>query len=318
MNRDLAPIILFVYNRPWHTRQTLEALKLNELAKDSRLFIFSDGIKENSTKQEINKVKEVRSLIKEKKWCGEVKIIERRGNLGLANSIIDGVTRIVNEFGKIIVLEDDIKTEPLFITYMNIALEFFNDRKEVFHINGFNNESNLQFLLKEFYFLKFMSCWGWATWKDRWEKLLTNHKEIYRKLKREPEILPKFNYENTLNFHKQLIDNINGEINTWAILWFSTVFLNNGLCLTPKFSLVENIGMDGSGVHCGKTNLHRKKFKNKNSRFIKSFRRIAYKELALHRFHLKMYYKYGRYFSINKFVKLLHFKRLKRFYYRKT
>lgn len=304
MKIGLAPIILFVYNRPWHTEQTLEALMKNELANQSTLYIYSDGPKNDASEEDLKNIKGVRTLIRKKKWCKEVVIMDREQNLGLANNILNGVTQVINQYGKIIVLEDDIRVDSYFLTYMNKALDFFKANKKVFHINGFNNESNLQFLLKDFYFLKFMSCWGWATWKDKWDMLLPSHSDIYARLIGSPEILSKFNYENTLDFHFQLKANIEGEIKSWAILWFSTVFFNNGLCLTPKYSLVENIGMDGSGVHCTESSFHRKIYQNKSHNFNKHFKYIVYNESFLSRWHLKLFYKHGGNLNFTKIVKL--------------
>ncbi len=175
----LAPIVLFVYNRPWHAEQTLKALMLNELANESELFIYCDGPKPNALEKELNKIIEVRQVIRKKKWCKEVAIIESDINLGLANSILKGVTEVVNKYGKIIVLEDDIVVTDDFLFFVNNSLYYFEKKKEVFHINGFNNESNLQYLLDDYYFLNFMSCWGWATWRDRWSQLNLDFSYFY-------------------------------------------------------------------------------------------------------------------------------------------
>ncbi len=131
---NLAPIILFTYNRPWHTRQTIEALQKNLYADKSRLIILSDGPK---TEIDVPKVQKVREYIKTVKGFRSIEIIEREKNWGLANNIIDGVTRIINEYGKIIVLEDDIVTSPYFLKFMNEALEFYKDEERVMHISGY-------------------------------------------------------------------------------------------------------------------------------------------------------------------------------------
>ncbi len=302
-NNILAPIILFVYNRPWHTKQTLEALMLNDYADQSTLYIYCDGPKFDASQENLKSIEEVRTVIREKKWCKEVIIIERECNLGLAANIIAGVTEIVNKHGKIIVLEDDIKIEKGFLKYMNQSLNFFENNKIVFHINGFNNETNLQFLLRKSYFLKFMSCWGWATWKDRWDKIILDHNHFYELLMDSSETLSDYNYDNILNFHKQLEMNINNEIKTWAILWFSTVYFNKGLCLTPKFSFVNNIGMDGTGVHCGANSNYNKSY-SKNNVIPKNYlKRINIKELRLSRLHLKLFYKYGSEINFTKIFK---------------
>ena len=181
--------------------------------------------------------------------------------------------------------------EHNFLNYMNTSLDYFEKQKEVFHINGFNNEYVLQFILPKYYFLHFMSCWGWATWKDRWDHLIVDHQYWYDKLISEPLALSKFNYDNTLNFHEQLQANLEGKIKTWAILWFSTVFFNKGLCLTPKFSYVANIGLDGSGVNCAPNNNHQKQYHTLHENPLRYFSKIKYRELLLPKFHLKMYYK---------------------------
>ena len=98
MEKKLAPIVLFVYNRPWHTRQTLEALSKNSLADQSILYIYADGAKENATDAQLNEIKEVRCLIREKKWCKQVEIIEREKNIGVENVMITGITEIINKY----------------------------------------------------------------------------------------------------------------------------------------------------------------------------------------------------------------------------
>lgn len=297
-----APIVLFAYNRPSHTEQTLNALALNIEAEDSELYIFCDGNKIDSLALDVEKVNKVKEIALSENRFKKVHVKIRENNIGLADSILEGVTEIVNKHGKVIVLEDDIVVTKDFLNYMNKSLDMFEKKENVFHINGFNNESNLQFLLDDYYFLNFMSCWGWATWKDRWNKLNLDFEYSYQTLLEDKEAMSRFNYGTTLSFDNQLLANIKGEIKTWAILWYSTVSFNRGLCLTPKYSLVENIGMDGSGVHCTENgfykNIHKKINKPINNNLVK---RIKYKELFIHRLHFKLFFKYGSKFKINFF-----------------
>jgi GT2 family glycosyltransferase len=300
----LAPIVLFVYNRPWHTEETLKALMLNELADESVLYIYCDGPKKNTSPEDISKIKEVRQVIRKKKWCKEVAIIESDINLGLANSILKGVTDVVNKYGKIIVLEDDIVVTQDFLYYMNKSLHIFENKKNVYHINGFNNESNLQYLLDDYYFLNFMSCWGWATWIDRWSQLNLDFNYFYDKLLIDEKAMSRFNYGKTLSFDNQLEANIKGEIKTWAILWYATVNFNKGLCLTPKYSLVNNIGMDGSGVHCSENVFYNNVYEKTNAPLKDSLiQKIKYRELLRHRVHLKLFFKYGSKLQISFIIK---------------
>ncbi len=242
---NLAPIVLLVYNRPWHTERTIEALRNNELARYSELFIFSDGPKPGNEKE----VFEVRKFIRDIKGFKNITIIEREYNWGLADNIIDGITRIVNKYGKVIVLEDDLVTSPYFLKYMNEALSFYEKEKRVWHISGWNYPIGLTDEKRTFLW-RVMNCWGWGTWADRWKFFNRDIEYIMNKFSKKD--IFRFNLDGTENFWGQIIANKKGKIRTWAIFWYATIFLNRGLCLNPVVSFVRNIGLDGSGVHCGK------------------------------------------------------------------
>ena len=246
---DLAPIVLFTYNRPWHTRQTIEALKKNELSSESELFIFSDGSKNDN---DIDKVKQIRDYIKTIDGFKKINIIEREKNWGLANNIIDGVTQIVNKYGKIIVLEDDLVTSPYFLTFMNEALEYYKNEKRVMHISSCIWPIK-QDGLDDTFFIKPASCWGWATWERAW-KYYKKDAEYYINTFTK-KMIYDFNINNSYKYFDQIIENKKRKINTWAIFWYATTYLQNGLSLHPKESYVKNIGNDGEGVHCGRTNV---------------------------------------------------------------
>lgn len=246
----LAPITLFVYNRPWHTQQTIEALQKNELASESELFIYSDAAK---TEQDSLKVKEVRNYIHAIAGFKEITIIEREENWGLANSIIDGVTSLVNQYGKVVVLEDDIVSSPYFLRYMNDALEYYQNKESVMHISGWNYPINTADL-PETVFLRGTSCWGWATWARAWKFFEKNPQKLSKTFTKSDKY--KFDYDGSAGMWSQVTGNLTGKLNTWAIFWYATVFKKRGLCLHPTKSLVENIGHDGSGVHCGDSNMY--------------------------------------------------------------
>jgi len=245
----LAPIVLFVYNRPWHTKQTVEALQKNKLASESELFIYSDAPK---NKEAEKKVKEVRDYIKSIDGFKKITIIEREKNWGLAANIIDGVTNIVNKYGKIIVLEDDLVTSPYFLKFMNEALEFYKDEEKVMHISGYVYPIDNKGLADTF-FIKPTSCWSWATWDRAW-KYFKKDVDYYLRVF-DKKMIKDFNLNNSYDYFSQIIANKKGEINTWAIFWYASVYLKGGLSLHPKESFAKNIGHDGEGVHCSKTNV---------------------------------------------------------------
>jgi len=242
---NLAPIVLFVYNRPGHTRQTVEALLKNKLAEESSLIIFSDAPK---NPEAVEAVCEVREYIRTIRGFKTVTIIERDRNWGLANSVIDGVTSVVNKYGRIIVLEDDLVTSPYFLSYMNAALETYRDEGKVMHISGYMfpiDNANIP----ETFFLRTTSCWGWATWDRAWLHFTKNPEKIFKEYT--VQTIQRFNMDGANNFWAQVEQNLKGEINTWAVFWYATVFQQGGLCLHPAISMVNNIGHDDTGTHCG-------------------------------------------------------------------
>lgn len=241
----LSPIALFVYNRPWHTRQTVEALANNHLADKSDLIIFSDGPR---NKEDETDVGEVREYIKSINGFKSVSVIRNEDNAGLANSIISGVTKVVGEYGKIIVVEDDLITSPFFIEYMNTAFDLYQDTQEVMEISGymFPIENGAE---DNALFLPLTSSWGWGTWRRAWEHFDPDMKEI-EALRNDEALKRKFNIDGACNYYGMLENQSLGKTDSWVIRWYLNVFMNNGLTLFPRRSLVDNIGFDGTGVHC--------------------------------------------------------------------
>jgi hypothetical protein len=245
-----APIALFVYNRPEHTRQTLEALSNAELAKNSVLYIFADGKKEDDNDINAAKIDAVRQLIKEQKWCKESIIIERDQNCGLAHNIIQGVSYVIDLHESVIVLEDDMVVANGFLQYMNTALELYKHDEKVGCIHAWNYKMNTSKNTATTFFLKGADCWGWATWKRAWQYFEPNGKLLLDKII-ETQGQFEFNRKNTHEFVNMLKDQVEGKNNSWAIRWHASLFLKNMLCLHPNIPLLLNIGLDNSGTHCG-------------------------------------------------------------------
>ncbi len=243
-----APIAVFAFYRPNHTLKTLEALSANPEAKHSTLYIFADGPKKGLSEKKAKKVKELREMIRSRQWCGEVIIRESEDNKGLARSISEGVSEVVALHGKVIVLEDDIVTSPGFLAYMNKGLNLYEEDPKVMHISGYTPDIN-QKGLPETFFLTFMSCWGWATWADRWAHFDRDPERIDRDWDAQKKL--RFNLDGAHDFYDQITGNLDGRIRTWAVFWYATIFENNGWCLTPTQPFLRNIGLDGSGENSG-------------------------------------------------------------------
>lgn len=248
-----APVALFVYRRPRHARETLESLSRNSLAAESELFVFSDGSR-GIDEQERRDVEEVRRLLRTRQWCGKVSVIESTENRGLATSITSGVSEIIRRFGRVIVLEDDLVTSPFFLSYMNRALQVYEHEPKVMHIAGYSPP--LAANLPPTYLYRNTTCWGWATWDRAWRIFRSDARSMFAELEKR-NLFYRFNLDGSYAATRQLIDNIDGTLDTWAIRWYASVFLAGGLCLHPHRSLVQNIGADGSGTNSGTTEIYR-------------------------------------------------------------
>lgn len=245
--KSCAPIALFVYNRPSHTRRTVEALQKNDLATESDLIIFSDAPK---TPEAAPAVAEVRAYLKTISGFRSVRIVERECNWGLAKSIIEGVTTVVNQYGRIIVLEDDIVTSRYFLSFMNAALDRYIDEPRVWHISGWNVPID-KAGLPEAFFIRAMYCWGWATWADRWAHFQKAPDRLLAEW--DADKIYRFDLDGRCGFWEQVKQNALGALSTWAVFWYATLFEHNGLCLNPTVTYVENIGLDNSGENCDET-----------------------------------------------------------------
>lgn len=252
----LAPIVLFVYNRPEHTKKTLNALKKNILAKESKLFIFSDSAK---SEKDVEKVNEVRKIIKNITGFKSVNIFNSKKNNGLANSIIIGVSKIIKKYGKVIVLEDDLITSKYFLKYMNKALDTYENNLNIIGISGYVYPINN---LPDLFFIKGADCWGWATWARGWNIFESDGKKLLKNLEKK-ELISNFNFNNSYKYSKMLKDQIDGKNNSWAVRWYASAFLKNKLTLYPGKSFVFNIGIDSTGTHGGKNNIYDVELNNK-------------------------------------------------------
>ena len=243
--QNLAPIALFVYNRPQHTERTIKFLQKNNLARESRLFIFSDGAK---TSNDEENVAEVRAIINKVDGFKSVKVFERKENAGLANSVIEGVTKLIKDYDQAIVLEDDLVTSPHTLSYFNDALNRYRDEVKVMHIGAYMYPLKAEGLPQSFFY-RAATSWGWATWGRAWKNFEPNIETLIKQFDKKKK--SAFSIENKMNFWKQMLEFKKGKNNSWAIRWYASIFLKGGLTLNPSQSLVNNIGHDGTGVHSG-------------------------------------------------------------------
>lgn len=241
---DIATII-FTYNRPQHTAKVLDGLKRSEVLP-SKLIIFQDGIKKTTDLSDWEKVGEIISKVK---WC-DTEIYIAPENRGLANSIIAGVSYAFERYDAVIVLEDDCVPHPKFMTYMIAGLNKYEAHKQVYSIGGGDTwPINLTKEKEDAYFCGRITSLGWGTWKDRWAQYERDYM-ILKRIKNDPEGNERLCIWGN-DLESQLIGNITGRCDSWAVFWALKVIEKGGYCLLPYESLIKNIGFDGTGVHSG-------------------------------------------------------------------
>ncbi|HEY4193912.1 MAG TPA: sugar transferase, partial [Mucilaginibacter sp.] len=212
--------------------------------------IFSDGPKTEADKVRVD---EVRQLAREVTGFKSVKIINRKENLGLANSIISGLTKLVNEYDNVIVFEDDLLSSPYTLQYFNEGLTRYANEEKVMHIGAYMYDLPDK-KLPETFFYRAATSWGWATWARAWKDFEPDIDKLIEQFDKQKIHL--FSIERAMNFWKQMKQFKSGKNNSWAIRWYASIFLKGGLTLNPSHSLVHNIGHDGSGVHSNNENTY--------------------------------------------------------------
>ena len=243
---SLAPIALFTHSRLDHLRRTTEALALNPEAMDSELLVFSDGPR---SELEAQSVQQVREHLYSLSGFRSVRIHESEENLGLSRSIIRGINNTLEKHDSVIVVEDDIVTSRHFLRFMNEGLQKFRDNERVASVHGYVYPTRRA--LPEAFFLRGGDCWGWATWRNAWARFRHDSRELLEDL-RDQGLVDLFDFSGSFGFSKMLEKEGDGRVDSWAIRWHASLFLDNKLTLYPGKSLVENIGNDGTGTHPNK------------------------------------------------------------------
>ena len=252
---NLAPIIVFCYNRPAHLRKTMNWLRANKHAEESPLYVFCDGPKANASEEQLQKIAATRAVVDEMAVVPafkEVHILKRNENLGLGTSIITGVTEVINKYGKAIVLEDDLETSPCFLSYMNQCLDHYEARKSVFSITGVSRPHPERFFPKDYpydvYCAPVHRPWGWATWVDRWSQVDWTA-NAYKVLKVNPQIRKAFERGGVDNWGELCRQQELG-LNLWSVRFALAHFVNHAVSIAPIVSYVHNDGWGVDSTNC--------------------------------------------------------------------
>ncbi len=241
-----APVVIFLYNRPYQTIKTLKNLKLNNNSQNTELIVYSDGYKKNDILDK-KKVEIVRNIIKKISGFKSKKIFLRNRNFGLYKNILSGLDNVFKKYDRAIILEDDILVNKFFINYMNKALEIYKNNYEVSSIHGWMCEHNQK--LPNTFFLRGSDIWGWATWKRSWIDFNRKPKDLIKKFRKKPELIKKFNLSDSYDYFKILKKRSLNLNQSWGILWNASNFLKKKYYLNFSKSLCVNIGQDFSGTH---------------------------------------------------------------------
>lgn len=241
-----APIAVFVYRRPAHTRRMLASLLANPEARDAAITVYCDGPRGDDDERDVIAT---RNVIHEM-VPADARVVFRKSNLGLAGSVIEGVTEQCGEYGRVVVVEDDLVLSPAAIRYFNAALNAYRDVNRVMHIAGYMFPVRRR--LPPSFFYRETSCWGWATWRRAWDRFEPDVSIIQDNLLKR-SLVRSFDIRGSGHYWEMLEMQRRGELDSWAVRWYGSVFMHGGLALHPSRPLVQNEGFDGTGVHCIET-----------------------------------------------------------------
>ena len=244
-----APVVVFVYKRLQHTKKTIQSLIDNTLAKETDVYIFCDGYKGETDKKAVLEVRDSVNSLKRVNPFKKLEVIEASNNKGLANSVIDGTTKIIKEYGKVISVEDDLLLSRYFLEYMNKALDIYENDKHIWSIGS--HSAVLPFMKKydyDVFFCHRASSWGWGTWLDRWETVDWSVQD-YDKFKMNIRERKRFNMGGD-DMASLLDRQMCGLKDSWAIRWCYAQYKQRTYCVRPIEPVIVNIGQDGSGTHC--------------------------------------------------------------------
>ena len=246
--KEYAPVILFVHSRPEHTQRTIDALKINELAAETDLIVYSDAAR---GQRDFSQVNRVRLIVNAISGFRTVKVIERETNYGLANNIIEGVSEVCRKYGRVIVMEDDLVVSSYFLKYMNSALVRYESDDQIMQISGHMFPVSVR-PANEAFFLPMAAYCVWGTWSRAWQHFDAKASQ-YEKLKGNAKLRRQFDLNGSYDYFEMLSQQRQGKNNSWAIRWYLSIFFRGGITLYPGVSYVNNIGFDGTGVHCGES-----------------------------------------------------------------
>lgn len=249
---SLAPIVIFAYNRLDHLKECLQSLEKARGARESELFLFADGYKSDKDKEKVLAVHEFLKDYEKTHGFSRLEVVYGDRNKGLAASVISGVSNLMERYGKVIVVEDDLVVSEDFLEYMNGALEHYQDNKKVWQISGWSpKEPSIQTIPEDTFLWYRSSSWGWATWKDRWDMVDWDVKD-YSKFRWSVSMRHRMK-RGGADMADMLDMQMQGRINSWAIRFAYTESMNNMYTVFPTNSKVENCGRDGSGTNCHAT-----------------------------------------------------------------
>lgn len=244
MRHEFSPVLLFVYNRPDHTKRILKQILAQPEAEQTPIYIYSDGAKSSA---DIANVEAVRAICRNYEG---ITIVEQPTNVGLAQNVIEGVSALLRKYDRVIVLEDDLYLSPYFLRWMNDALERYAESEDIAHLHAgtFYTHPDLQ----HNHPLRYVGSWGWATWRDRWEQYWEpDGTKLLLELEARAEEQRYFDYLGFMKFTRMLRQQTEGKNNSWAVRWHASLFLRGKLSINSNPPLAANGGFDGSGTHSG-------------------------------------------------------------------
>jgi hypothetical protein len=242
------PVLFLIFNRPDTTKRVFNEIRR---AKPAELYIAADGPRKTKP-GELELCNKTRAIVKEIDWNCEVRTLFRDENLGCKEAVSSAINWFFKNVDYGVILEDDCVPDQSCFGFCHELLNSYKDDKRVMMVSGTNYLFNRIKIAESYYFSRFYSIWGWATWKRAWE-FYELDMSSWPKYKNSGQLSIFYPDKTVKNFYETIFQSTyEDKIDTWDYQWIYSCISANGFAIAPKYNLISNIGL--TGVHSNKKN----------------------------------------------------------------
>jgi hypothetical protein len=243
--RTTPPVVFLIFNRPRHTAEVFAQIRQ---ARPEKLLVVADGPRSGRS-EDAAQCAATRAIVDAVDWpCVVLKNFSEH-NLGCRPRVASGLDWAFSQVEQAIVLEDDCVPHPSFFPYCAELLDRYAEDERIMSISGDNYQRGHWRGPGSYYFSKYGTCWGWASWRRAWKRfdLSMSLWPEFRDVGALRDICPD---PTECDYWSNIFEAMHaGKVDSWAYAWVFAHFCHNGLSPHPNRNLIRNIGCGPEGTH---------------------------------------------------------------------